>query len=83
MATHSTVEVAQIVGVSWDTLSRWIREKRFPVPAVKLVGRIRVRLWTEADIDIARQYKKEHYRGRGSRKRRRKDKKVMAGRAGA
>ena len=74
MATYSTVEVADIVGVSWNTISRWIREKRFPVPAVKLVGRVRVRLWTEADIEVVKQYKKDHYRGKGSRKTRKKRK---------
>jgi len=72
MSTYSTVEVAEIVGVSWDTLSRWIREKKFPVPGVKLVGRVRVRLWSEAEIEVVRQYKQDHYRGKGSRKRRKK-----------
>jgi predicted DNA-binding transcriptional regulator AlpA len=68
MATYSTVEVAEIVGVSWDTLNRWIREKKFPVPPVKSLGRFKVRLWTEAEIDRVRGYKKDHYRGKGSRK---------------
>jgi predicted DNA-binding transcriptional regulator AlpA len=72
MATHSTVEVAEIVGVSWNTISRWIREKKFPVPPVKLVGRVRVRLWNEAEIDVIREYKKNHYRGKGSRKKRKR-----------
>ena len=72
MPSHSTVEVAEIVDVSWDTLSRWIREKKFPVPPVKLVGRVKVRLWTEAQIEVVREYKKDHYRGKGSRKKRRK-----------
>ncbi|MGC1384959.1 MAG: helix-turn-helix domain-containing protein [Candidatus Acidiferrales bacterium] len=72
MATHSTVEVAEMVGVSWDTLSRWIREKKFPVPPVKSVGRVRVRLWNDTEIAAVRTYKKEHYRGKGSRKVRRK-----------
>jgi predicted site-specific integrase-resolvase len=70
MPTHSTVEVAEIVEVSWDTLNRWIRAKKFPVPPVKLVGRVRVRLWTETQIEAVRQYKKDHYRGKGSQKRR-------------
>ena len=72
MPTHSTVEVAEIVDVSWDTLNRWIRAKKFPVPPVKLVGRVRVRLWTEAQIEAVREYKKNYYRGKGSRKKRKK-----------
>ena len=72
MPTHSTVEVAEIVDVSWDTLNRWIRAKTFPVPPVKLVGRVRVRLWTEAQIEAVREYKKNYYRGKGGRKKRKK-----------
>jgi predicted site-specific integrase-resolvase len=72
MPTRSTVEVAEIVDVSWDTLNRWIRAKKFPVPPVKLVGRVRVRLWTEAEIEVVREYKKDHYRSKGGRKKRKK-----------
>jgi excisionase family DNA binding protein len=72
MPTYSTVEVAELVGVSWDTLNRWIREKRFPVPPVQSLGRIQVRVWTEADVQKVREYKKEHYWGKGGRKKRKK-----------
>jgi predicted site-specific integrase-resolvase len=72
MSVHSTVEVAEIVDVSWDTLNRWIRAKKFSVPPVKLVGRVRVRLWTAAQIEAVREYKKNYYRGKGSRKKRKK-----------
>jgi excisionase family DNA binding protein len=70
MATYSTVEVAELVGVSWDTLNRWIRQKKFPVPPVKSIGRVKVRLWTPAEIDDVRKYKERHYRGKGSKKKR-------------
>ena len=74
MRTYSTVEVAELVDVSWDTLNRWIREKRFPVPPVKTVGRVKIRLWNSAEVQQVLKYKREHYRGKGSRKeRRRKD----------
>lgn len=72
MPTYSTVEVAELVGISWDTLSRWIREKRFPVPPVKSLGRIQVRVWTEDDVEKVRKYKAEHYWGKGGRKKRKK-----------
>ncbi len=51
MSTYSTVEVAELVEVSWDTLNRWIRERKFPVPPVKLLGRIKVRIWNENDVE--------------------------------
>jgi len=72
MPAHSTVEVAEIVDVSWDTLNRWIRAKKFPVPPVKLLGRVRVRLWTEEQIQAVREYKKDNYRGKGIPKKRKK-----------
>ncbi len=72
MSTYSTVEVAELVEVSWDTLNRWIRERKFPVPPVKLLGRIKVRIWNENDVEKVRKYKLDHYRGKGSRKKRKK-----------
>ena len=75
MSTYSTVEVAELVDVSWDTLNRWIRERKFPVPPVQSLGRIRVRIWTENDVEKVRKYKSDHYRGKGGRKRRKKRRK--------
>ncbi len=72
MATYSTVEVAELVEVSWDTLNRWIRGKKFPVPPVKSLGRIKVRIWTENDVEKVRKYKSDHYRGKGGREKRKK-----------
>jgi excisionase family DNA binding protein len=75
MPTYSTVEVAELVGVSWDTLSRWIREKKFPVPRVQSMGRIQVRVWTEDEVEKVRKYKANHYWGKGGRKKRKKQRK--------
>jgi predicted site-specific integrase-resolvase len=72
MAAYSTVEVAELVGVSWDTLNRWIRERKFYAPPVKSVGRIKIRLWTPTEVEGVRKYKEQHYRGKGSRKKRSK-----------
>jgi excisionase family DNA binding protein len=72
MPTYSTVEVAELVGVTWDTLSRWVREKKFPVPPVRSVGRIRVRIWTDDDVAKVKKYKAEHYWGKGGRQKRKK-----------
>ncbi len=73
MPTYS-VEVAELVDVSWDTLNRWIRERKFPVPPVRSLGRIKVRIWTEIDVEKVRKYKADHYRGKGGRKKRKKQK---------
>jgi excisionase family DNA binding protein len=74
MKTYSTVEVAELLGISWDTLNRWIREGKFHVPKVQSLGRIRVRLWAERDVEEVRKYKAKHYRGLGSKKPRKKAK---------
>jgi len=70
MSTYSTVEVAELVDVSWDTLNRWIREKKFHVPPVKAVGRVKIRLWTQAEVAEVLKYKEQHYWGKGTRKKR-------------
>jgi excisionase family DNA binding protein len=58
---YSTVQVAELVGISPDTLYRWIREKRFHVPPVQSLGRLRVRFWAKQEIDEVLKYKDAHY----------------------
>jgi excisionase family DNA binding protein len=65
MKQYSTVQVAELVGIGNDTLLRWIREKKVLAPQPEFVGGIRVRLWTEADIQRVREYKTKHYWGKG------------------
>ena len=71
MPSYSTVEVAELVDVSWDTLNRWIREKKFHVPPVKAIGRVKIRLWSQDEVAAVLKYKEQHYRGKGSSKVRR------------
>ncbi len=75
MPTYSTAQVAELLGIGTDTLHRWINEKKVPTPDVQYVGGVKVRLWSEGQVQIARKYKAEHYWGRGSRRRRSKKKK--------
>jgi len=66
MKTYSTRQAAEIVGISWITLRRWLaaREVR-PSVAVPYDGRTLWR-WTDADVEKLRKYKQENYRrGRG------------------
>ncbi len=74
MATYSTAQVARILGIGTDTLHRWLRERKVPVPDLKSVGGVRVRLWSEDDLAKAKRYKAGHYWGRGGRKPRTKKK---------
>jgi predicted DNA-binding transcriptional regulator AlpA len=81
---YSTVQVAKLVGISPDTLYRWISEKKFYVPSVQSVGRLRVRFWTKEEINEVVKYKAEHYCEKPGRPTKlRKTKKKVTGRAGA
>jgi transposase len=72
MATYSTAQVAEILGVGTDTLHRWLNQKRVATPELQLVGGVKVRLWSDAQLLAARKYKAEHYWGKGSQKKRKK-----------
>ena len=68
MKTYSTLEVARIVGITSGTLHRWIREKRVAAPPVQMLGKMRIRMWSKADIENVSAYKAARYRkGRGRR----------------
>jgi excisionase family DNA binding protein len=73
MRTYSTVQVAEMLGIGNDTLHRWIRARKIAAPGVQLVGGVRIRLWSDTDVEIVRQYKKQSFWGKGiSRKKRKK-----------
>jgi predicted site-specific integrase-resolvase len=67
--TFSTGRVAEMVGVHWTTLHRWLRSGGVePSIAVPLDGRTLWR-WTLQDVKMVRKYKAVHYRkGRGRKK---------------
>ena len=72
MASYSTAQVAEILEIGTDTLHRWIKEKKVAAPKLTFVGGVKIRLWSETDIDAAKKYKAEHYWGKGGRRRRSK-----------
>jgi DNA-binding transcriptional MerR regulator len=55
--TYSTGQAAKEIGVSRQTLQAWINGELISVPKIEKVGRIAVRLWTDADIERARRFK--------------------------
>jgi len=70
MATYSTAQVARILGIGTDTLHRWLKEKKVATPKLTFVGGVKVRLWSEANLDAAKRYKAEHFWGKGARRHR-------------
>jgi predicted site-specific integrase-resolvase len=66
--TFSTERVAEMVGVHWTTLHRWLRSGGVePSIAVPLDGRTLWR-WTLQDVKMVRKYKAVHYRNARGRK---------------
>jgi excisionase family DNA binding protein len=54
MRKYSTTEVAEMLGLHQPNLQRVIREKRIPVPPLVKVGKLKIRLWSKADVEAAR-----------------------------
>ena len=55
MFGHSTREAAKKLGISFPTINRYIADKKIPLPPLVKVGGVKVRLWSDADIERARQ----------------------------
>jgi hypothetical protein len=68
MKRFSTVQAAQKLGIHQPSLQRLIRQDAIPFPEMQTVGGIRVRLWTEQDIERARKAIKGRKRGRKPKK---------------
>lgn len=63
-ASLSTAEVARTIGISKNTLLRWLYSGKLKEPTHETFGGVDSRVWFEADLERARAFKKEHYRKR-------------------
>ena len=54
MSNFSTHQVAKKLGISKSALSRYILMGKVPAPPETMAGGMRMRLWTEADIERVR-----------------------------
>jgi excisionase family DNA binding protein len=69
MKVFSTSQVAKQVGVHKRTLLHWLYSGKIPEPRRRTEGGQDVRLWSEEDLQNARQFKESNYRkGRGRKK---------------
>ncbi len=59
MRKFSTTEAAEMLGLHQPNLQRAIREKRITAPPLVNVGRMKVRLWSKADVEKARKELKQ------------------------
>jgi excisionase family DNA binding protein len=66
MKAYTTPEVAEMVGIHLRTLHRWLDRGAIPEPSRGKIGGLTVRIWTERNIEIVRNYKTKTYcKGRG------------------
>jgi predicted site-specific integrase-resolvase len=71
MKTFSTRQVAELVGIEFGTLHRWLRAGKVKASqGVPMNGSGRTLWrWTDKDVSAAKKYKLENYRkGRGRKK---------------
>ena len=66
MDFYTTIEAAKRIGVSLITLKRYMAAKKIPLPPPR-VGGMRVRLWTDEDIQKVRQLLPKIANGRKTR----------------
>src|SRR5262249_35299955 len=67
MADFSTRQVAKKLGIHFTTLHKYIATKKVPLPPVTRVGGVRVRLWSESDIERVRKLLPKIANGRKTR----------------
>jgi len=65
MQKYSVSEAADALEVDRRTLQRWVSRKKIPAPTAGIVNGRLVKFWTETELTILREYKKEHYSGKG------------------
>lgn len=67
MPKLSTEQVAKTLGVGKSTLSRYILAGRVPAPKETMAGGMRMRLWSEKDIQLLREILPKIANGRKTR----------------
>lgn len=65
---YSTSQVAEILGVATKTLYRWLEAGELPPVSTVDVGGVQYRVWSEKDLQHAKQYREANYRQKRTRK---------------
>lgn len=58
----TTRQAARAAGISYQTLYNWITAGHISAPPVELVASRAVRLWTKADVDRIRRWRKKNFK---------------------
>jgi excisionase family DNA binding protein len=67
MSKLSTEQVAKLLGIGKSTLSRHILARKIPAPKEIMAGGMRMRLWSERDIQKLREILPKITNGRKTR----------------
>ncbi|MBZ5521629.1 MAG: hypothetical protein LAP21_05160 [Acidobacteriia bacterium] len=67
MSSLSTNQVAKRLGIGIATLTRYIQAGKVPAPAETMAGGMRMRLWSEGDIQLLRETLPKIKNGRKTR----------------
>jgi len=67
MKNYSTREAAKRLGLHFTTFHRYIATKKLPLPPLARVAGVKVRLWTEKDIERVRKLLPKIANGRKTR----------------
>ena len=78
MLGYSTREAAKKLGLALSSLTKYVALKQIPAPPLTRVGGVRVRLWTDTDIDNVRKLLPKIANGRKTRYQKLRDKKNQA-----
>lgn len=54
MATYSTRQAAEKLGIGMTTLTRYIENGKIPAPDATVIGRYEVRAWSDEDVERVR-----------------------------
>jgi len=57
MRTHSTKQLAKLVGVHWITLLRWAAAGQIKPSQVIRLNSAKIYCWTDADVEKVRRFK--------------------------
>ena len=63
---YSTGQVAKAIGVAKKTVLRWLENGELPEPNTVGLGHVSYRVWSNEDLERAKQYRESHYRQKRS-----------------
>jgi len=81
MIKRSSEQVAKLIGISNASLSRYIKASKVPAPPETMAGGMRMRLWSESDIERLKKALPKIANGRKTRYQKLRDKQKAQPRA--